>query len=72
MSIVSFIKEDGSATGDYGFVVQSVYPTSPASTFDITRGTFILEVDGETINANNYMTHYLELMQPTKLQCQVL
>lgn len=72
LSIVSFIKEDGSATGDYGFVVQSVYPASPANSFDITRGTFILEVDGETINANNYMTHYLELMQPTKSSIKLL
>lgn len=66
LSIVNFINEDGSDTGDYGFVVQSVYPASPASTFDINRGIFILEVDGETINGNNYMNFYLELMQPTK------
>lgn len=66
LSIVNFINEDGSDTGDYGFVVQSVYPASPASTFDINRGFFILEVDGEVIDGKNYMNLYLELMQPTR------
>ncbi len=55
-----------------GFVVKSVLPVSPASLFDITRGTFILEVDGEAINENNYMIHYLELLQPTKSSIQLL
>lgn len=49
-----------------GFVVQSVYPASSASSFGVNRGTFIQKIDGEEITEDNLVTHYLELLQPTK------
>ena len=53
-------------SGKFGIVVQSVYPASSASSFGVNRGTFILKIDGEEITEDNLVTHYLELLQPTK------
>lgn len=66
LAIVSFVNQNGAATGEYGFVVQSVYPKSVVETFGVKRGSFIYTIDGETITDKNYMTHYLELVQPTR------
>lgn len=66
LSGVKFVNEDGSDTGNFGFVVQSVYPQSVAGTFGLSRGTFVYEVDGEVITQRNYASLYLELLQPTR------
>lgn len=41
---------------NYGFVVESVYPDSPAERAGIKRGDIITEVDGKNINNGNYVT----------------
>ncbi|MBQ8242383.1 MAG: peptidase S41 [Bacteroidaceae bacterium] len=48
------------------FVVESVYPSSPASTLNLNRGTIIYEVDDKKITSTNYYSTYFELMLPTK------
>lgn len=40
----------------YGFVVESVYPDSPAEIAGIKRGDVILRVDGRYIDNTNYVT----------------
>ena len=72
LAIVSFVDEVGNATGDYGFVVQSVYPASSADALGVTRGSFIYQVGGEYITRNNYMSLYLDLLQPTKSDVKLL
>ena len=66
LAIVNFVNKDGTPTGTYGFVVESVYPKSVAETFGVKRGSFIYTINGETITDKNYKDHYLELVQPTK------
>lgn len=48
------------------FVVESVYPSSPASALNLNRGTIIYEIDDKKITSNNYYSNYFELMLPTK------
>lgn len=72
LAIVSFLDEQGMPTGYYGFAVQSVYPASAASTFGVERGTFIYEVNGEAINKDNYISLYLELIEPTQSSVKLL
>ena len=42
--------------GRYGFVVESVYPNSPADIAGIKRGDIVMEVDGRYIDNSNYVT----------------
>ena len=42
----------------YGFVVESVYPNSPAEMAGIKRGDIITEVGGKYIDNTNYATHF--------------
>ena len=72
LAIVNFVDAGGNPTGNYGYVVESVYPASPASVFDVKRGSFIYEVNGNTINKNNYISLYLELVEPTQNQVKLL
>lgn len=48
----------------YCFVVQGVYPTSPAAQQGIKRGTIITKVDGRKITKNNYENLYYALLSP--------
>ena len=41
-----------------GFVVESVYPDSPADRAGIKRGDIIMEVGGKFIDSSNYATHF--------------
>lgn len=61
-----FVDENNKPTGEYFFVPQSVYPSSPALVQGVKRGTMILEVDGKAITDNNFNTCYFELLSPTK------
>lgn len=42
----------------YGFVVESVYPDSPADKAGIRRGDIITEIGGRFIDTSNYATHF--------------
>ena len=66
LGVVEFEDTEGVSTGKYGLIVQSVYPNSSASAFGVNRGMLIYDVDGETITEKNYMSLYLELLNPTK------
>lgn len=72
LAIVSFVDEQGGFTDHYGYVVQSVYPASTASTFGVERGTFIYEVNGKAIDKGNYMSVYLDLVAPTQSSVKLL
>lgn len=72
LAIVSFVDEQGGFTDHYGYVVQSVYPASTASTFGVERGTFIYEVNGKAIDKGNYMSVYLDLVAPTQNSVKLL
>lgn len=41
-----------------GFVVESVYPNSPADKAGIKRGDIITEVEGKFIDSSNYVNHF--------------
>ena len=72
LAVVSFVDEAGNETGNYGFVVQAVYPASSAEAFGVTRGSFIYQVDGKDVTRNNYMSIYLDLLQPAKSEAKLL
>lgn len=61
-----FVDELNNPTGKYFYAVESVYPTSPAKSLNIHRGTMIVGVEGKTITEDNFYTHYYELLSPTK------
>ena len=63
---VDFIDDEGQTTGKLGLVVQSVYPNSSASLCDIHRGMIITRVNGKDITNSNYVSFYLELLNPTQ------
>lgn len=42
----------------YGFVVESVYPDSPAAKAGVKRGDIITKVNGKFIDSSNYATHF--------------
>ena len=42
----------------YGFVVESVYPNSPAEMAGLQRGDIITEIDGRYIDSSNYATYF--------------
>lgn len=42
----------------YGFVVESVYPNSPAAKAGIKRGDIIIGVGGKAIDGSNYVNHF--------------
>lgn len=44
--------------GYYGFLVESVYPNSPAAAAGVKRGDIITMVNGGYITTNNYMYHF--------------
>lgn len=72
LAIVNFIDEKGKPTDYYAFAVQSVYPASSAGAFGVERGTFIYEINGEAINQDNYISLYLELIEPTRSSVKLL
>lgn len=41
---------------DYGFVIENVYPGSPAAEADVRRGDIVLSVNGKKISHENYMS----------------
>lgn len=59
--------------GVYAFIVNSVYPDSPASTFGITRGTYIWKINGKPVTNSNLDSSYLNLLtakeDQVKLEC---
>ncbi|MBO7190106.1 MAG: PDZ domain-containing protein [Alistipes sp.] len=42
----------------YGFVVESVYPNSPAEMAGIKRGDIIVGINGRNIDNSNYVNHF--------------
>ncbi len=62
---LSFSNAQGNSTGKYGFAVQAVYPTSSAQSMGVKRGNIIYKVDDKEITPTNYMSLYLNLLNPT-------
>jgi C-terminal processing protease CtpA/Prc len=50
-----FVNTAGAPTGNYFGIVEYVYPNTPASKADFTRGDIIIQLNGENITAYNYM-----------------
>ena len=47
--------------GYYGFVVEEVYPSSPAANMGVKRGDVITMIGGSYINADNYYHYFLSI-----------
>ena len=69
---IDFVNYNGELTGKFGLVVQTVYPNSSASLFDIRRGMIITHVNGREITKSNYVSSYLELLNPTQSNIKLL
>lgn len=72
LGLVGFVDSSGNSTGEYGLVVESVYPSSSANSFNVKRGSIIYEVDSKSITESNYMSVYLELLNPTASSVKLL
>ena len=57
-TVVSF--SDG-----YGFLIDHVYPSSPAAIAGLQRGDVIKRVNGQSITANNYETLFYSIQTPS-------
>ncbi|MBO5831319.1 MAG: PDZ domain-containing protein [Alistipes sp.] len=54
-----------SENGYYGFVIENVYPSSPAHEAGVLRGDVITMIGGSYINANNYNSRFLSIENNT-------
>lgn len=70
--VKTIVNEAGYSTGKYEFVVQAVYPNSPADTLGIGRGTIISQIDGQEVTEANYTSLYYSLLSPTKSNVKLL
>lgn len=70
--VKTIVNNEGHSTGKYGFVVQAVYPHSPADTLGIGRGTVISQIDGKEVTEANYNSLYYSLLNPTKSNVKLL
>ena len=61
---VRFVDGNNQPTGEYGLVVTSVYPDSPASEAGFRRGTFFAQYNGAAITAANLNSVYGTLIAP--------
>ncbi len=52
----------------YAFIVEFVYPDSPAAKAGFKRGTVFAKIKGNYITPNNYESLYQEIMNPTNGQ----
>lgn len=64
MMAVRFVDGNNNPTGEYGLVVSSVYPDSPASEAGFKRGTFFAEYNGAAITAATLNSAYSTLIAP--------
>ena len=55
----------------YGFLIDHVYPSSPAEVAGLQRGDLILQVNGQSISANNYETLFYSIQTPTSKSISV-
>jgi carboxyl-terminal processing protease len=49
----------------YGFLIDHVYPSSPAAIAGLQRGDVIKRVNGQSITANNYETLFYSIQTPS-------
>ena len=49
----------------YGFLIDNVYPDSPAAEADVRRGDIITRINGSDINSNNYNTLFTSIQNNT-------
>lgn len=54
-----------SDNGYYGFLVENIYPNSPAAVADMRRGDVIMMVNGKNIDANNYAELFTTIQNNT-------
>lgn len=64
MMAVRFVDGNNNPTGEYGLVVSSVYPDSPASEAGFKRGTFFARYNGAAITAATLNSAYSTLIAP--------
>lgn len=61
---VRFVDGNNQPTGEYGLVITSVYPDSPASEAGFRRGTFFAQYNDAAITAANLNSVYSTLIAP--------
>lgn len=61
---VRFVDDNNQPTGEYGLVITSVYPDSPASEAGFRRGTFFAQYNDAAITAANLNSVYSTLIAP--------
>lgn len=60
-----------SEKGYFGFVVEEVYPNSPAANAGVKRGDVITMISNSYINANNYYHYFLSIENNTAAELQL-
>lgn len=68
---ISFTDKSGNRTGEYGLAVKAVYSGSSAEAIGVKRGAIILEVDGQKLTEDNWISMYLNLLQPVQKNLNV-
>lgn len=59
--VVGVSSIEGYEQGNYGFVLEHVYPGSAAAEVGLNRGDLILQVDGKKLNSSNYQNLWIKL-----------